>query len=371
MGDSQQARRIPPIQKAANPPPQLWDRLFGSIPLATLELFCQRMGIGLRAGIDILKILETESRQGSPRHRLVMKEIYSGLRSGETLTTAFRKSDPYFPPLLVQLVSAGETSGGLDRIFGHLSQHYKDLRLAKRQFLGQIAWPLIQLVLAIGIICVVIFFIKPIPEEPWLQKEHFDMLGLGLSGFGGIFIFLSWIAAITIVVGGLVIAIWRNFFNCHKVLIPLVLPIPMLGGVFSNSAMARMSMTLSMLLNSGVDAMRCVREAFLSTGNHFYIQGMSVALECVQRGESLAGSLAKSRVFPQEFIDGVEVGELSGNETESLEYLATEYNRRAKSSMTQLSVLTGVVIWIAILILIALIIIRFMMQYVKMLQSFM
>jgi len=300
-----------------------------------------------------------------------MTQIHTSLRAGETLTSSFRQAGNYFPPLLVQLISAGETSGGLDRIFAHLAQHYKDLRLAKRQFLGQIAWPLIQLGLAIGLICLVIFFVKPIPEEPWLQAEHYDSLGLGLSGFSGILIFLSWIALIAIIGGGLVWAIWKNFFNCHKVLIPLILPIPILGGVFSNSAMARMSMTLSMLLNSGVDAIRSVREAFLSTGNYFYIQGMKVALECVQRGESLSGSLNESHVFPREFIDGIEVGELSGNETESLEYLATEYARRAKTSMTQLTVLTSSAIWISILILLAMMVIRMMMQYVNMLNSFM
>lgn len=369
MGDSNPRKRLPALQVIGNSKPGLLDELFGRIPLAKLEMFCQRLSIGLRSGVGILKLLETEARQGSPRHREVMKQSISKIRSGEPMAKAFGDAGNYFPPLLIQMISAGETSGGLDRILAYMTQYYQDLRLARRQFLGQIAWPLIQLGLAIGVVCLVIALRGFLARGP--QEEQFDSLGLGLSGASGVAIFLGWVLMVTMAIIGLVIALWKNVFNCHRVLIPLVLPIPILGAVFSNTAMARMSMTLSMLLNSGVDAMRCVREAFLSTGNYFYVQGMKPALANVQQGQSLAHSLSEAKVFPQEFIDGIEVGELSGNETESLEYLASEYSRRAKSSMTQLSVLTSTSIWIAIAAMIVMFIIRMMMQYVNMLNSLM
>ncbi len=168
----------------------------------------------------------------------------------------------------------------------------------------------------------------------------------------------------------MVIAISKNVFNCHSFLIPLVLPIPILGPVFENTALARMSMTLSMLLNAGVDALRSVQQAFLSTGNSYYIRAMEPALEQVRRGQSLADSLRSARVFPTTWIEGIEVGELSGVETESLDRLAEEYHERAKSSMTQLSVALGVAIWISIVVMIVALILRMAMQYVQMLNSF-
>ena len=374
MADSIPKRRIPPIAASTESnesTARIGNSLFGQMPLAKLEMFCRRLGMGLRAGVDLLKLLDTEARQGSSRHREMMTQIGARIRKGESLATAFHNAGSYFPSLFVQLVTAGETSGGLDRIMMHLAKHYEDLRIARRNFLGQIAWPLIQLILAIAVICLVIVFIKPIPDEPWERKEHFDTLGLGLAGASGVAIFLGWIMAIAVLVGACVVAIWKNLFNCHQYFIPLVLPLPILGSVFSNSAMARMSMTLSMLLNSGVDAIRSVQQAFLSTGNYFYIRGMKSALESVQQGQSLACSLAKAKVFSEEFIQGIDVGELSGNETESLEYLATEYARRANSSMTQLTILTSTAIWIGIAMMIIAMIIRMMMQYVNMLNSLM
>jgi type II secretory pathway component PulF len=327
------------------------------------------MALGLRSDVSILKVLETEARQGSARHREVMSTVLQMTRQGESLAKAFEAVAPYFPRLLIQMVAAGETSGGIDRILEFMSRYYQELRLARRQFLAQITWPLIQLGLAIAVLCLMIALRGFLSRGP--AEYQYDSLGLGLSGGRGVAIFLSWILVAVLLIGGAMIAIGKNWMNCHRYLIPLVLPIPVIGSVFSNAAMARMSMTLSMLLNAGVDALRSVRESFLSTGNDYYIQGMDIALQNVQRGQSLATSLSEAKVFPEEFIHGVEVGELSGNETESLEYLAAEYGRRAKTSLTQLSVLVSTGIWIMIAAMIIFFIIRMTMQYVNMLNSLM
>ncbi len=343
--------------------------MLGRIPLDQLEFFCGRMGTGLRSGVSILKLFETEAKNGSSKHRQAMSSIRTSLQAGESLAEAFKSVDPYFPDLLIQMVAAGETAGGLDRILTHMSQYYHSLRMARRSFLGQIAWPLIQLVIAIGVICLVIALRGLVQSTP--GEFEFDPLGFGLSGVSGVLVFLGIVLVVGVVLTVVIVGIWKNFFQCQRWLVRMVLPIPVLGSVFNNLAMSRMSMTLSMLLNSGVDAVKCAREAFLSTGNDYYIQGMPKSLAAIQKGRSLALSFEAAGVFPREFIEGIEVGELSGNETESLETLASEYSRRASSSLTQLSVITGVGIWMAIGLLIIFVIIRMAMQYVNMLNSFM
>jgi type IV pilus assembly protein PilC len=343
--------------------------LFGRIPLQTLESLCQRLSLGLRSGVDILKLFEQESLRGTGKHRQAMQLIRQRLAQGESLAQAFQAASPYFPPLLVQMIAAGETSGGLDRILHHMSQHYHELRTARRDFLGQISWPVIQLVIALAVVCLVIGILGIITTND--LESNFDPLGFGLSGVSGIAFFLSIVAVVLCFFGLLGIGLWKNALDCHRWLIPFLLKIPVIGGVLSNLAMARMSMTLSMLLNAGVDAVKSVRESFLSTGNYFYIQGTSVAVEKVRSGRTFAESFAAANVLPSDFIDAIDIGETSGNETESLERLSVEYARRAKSSLAQLSVISGVAIWIFIAAFIIFIIIRMAMQYVNMLNSLM
>jgi len=345
--------------------------LFGQASLFTLESFCQRMGMGLKAGVDVLKMLDSEAKVGSERHKQVALAMKNQIRGGETLVGAMKHSGDYFPPMLLQMVSAGEISGGLDRLFAYMAAYYRDLRGSRADFFRQLVKPMLQLVLALAVVSGIIFLQGFLASPQVSQEEKFDPLGFGLSGTRGLAIFWFFMGGFLVVLGVVAVGIWKNAMNCHRWLIPLILPVPVLGSVFANTALARMSMTLSMLLNAGADAVLCVRQAFLSTGNEYYIQGEPKATECVQQGMSLAESFQASGVVPNEFVEGVSIGELSGSETESLERLATEYDRRAKVAMGQLCIAASTAIAVATSLLIIFLIIRMAMQYVAMLQSFM
>jgi type IV pilus assembly protein PilC len=344
--------------------------LFSSrVPLSQLASFCGRMGVGLKAGVDILRLLETDGKRGTTVHRRHLESIRNEVKAGESLASSFKKSGSYFPVLLIQMISAGESAGSLDRVFLHMSQHYLSLRDARRAFLAQISWPLIQLGIALGVVTLVIALrglATPVSDE-----ESFDPLGFGLAGTQGVIVFLGMVALLFAAITALVIAIWKNALQCHRWLMPWIIQLPIIGNVFRSQALSRMSMTLSMLLNAGVDARRAVRESYLSTRNDYYRQGMPKSLALVERGQSLANCFEAAGVFPREFIEGIEVGELSGSETESLESLATEYQRQANTALTQLSLAAGVAIWIGIALFIIFMIIRMVMQYVNMLNSFM
>ncbi len=89
-------------------------------------------------GVSILKLLEIESQQGPASHRRVIEQIRQQILRGETLQQAFQNAGNYFPALLTQMIGAGEQSGGLDRIFSYMADHYRDIRAARRQFIQQI-----------------------------------------------------------------------------------------------------------------------------------------------------------------------------------------------------------------------------------------
>jgi type IV pilus assembly protein PilC len=167
----------------------------------------------------------------------------------------------------------------------------------------------------------------------------------------------------------IVFGIWKNWFRCHHTLIPLVRNIPIIGTVFTTVALSRLSMTLSMLLNAGVDAKRSVQAAFRSTNNFYYIKGMRPALQGIEKGKSLGDSFRLAGVFPDEFLEAVDVGELSGSETESLEYLASDYLRRSRTAMTQLSVALSVIVWVTVICMLIFMILRMALQYVNTLNS--
>jgi type II secretory pathway component PulF len=181
------------------------------------------------------------------------------------------------------------------------------------------------------------------PTEP-----AFDLTGIGLRGTTGVLIFWSvsfvLIASVALVSFG----IWKNWFQCHKTLVPLVRNVPVIGPVFTTSALSRLSMTLSMMLGAGVDAKRSVREALLATGNHYYMSGIETAVNSIDQGNSFSESLEATKLLPPEFIQVVEIGELSGSDSESLERMAVTYREKAQSALAQFAIASGLAVWLMI-----------------------
>jgi type II secretory pathway component PulF len=333
--------------------------------LSSAANFCRRMGIGLRAGVDILKILETETKTGDSKHREVMARVAERVRSGESLSKSMEQEKAYFPKLLHQMVGASELGGRTDETFHYMADYYDQLKETRSAFIGQIAWPLIQLAMAIVIIGVVILI-----QGLLGTGDTYDASGLGLSGTSG---FITYCLFVGGTLGGLLLVafgLWKNWFNCHKIVVPIVQRIPVLGSAFITLALSRLSMTLSMLLNAGVEAKRATRQAFLSTGNFYYISGMDRSIAEIDKGSSFGDSFEASRVLPEEFVEGVRVGELSGTETESLDRLALQYRERAKSALSTIAAIASFTIWISVMLLIAFMIIRMAMQYINTLNSF-
>lgn len=335
--------------------------------LKALASFCRRLGVALKAGVDVLRILDSECRTGDPKHRLVMTKVTESVRQGTSLSRAMLEQKPYFPPLLVQMVNASELGGRLDSTLLDMASYYDDLVQTRSHFLGRITWPVIQLVMAICIIGAVILIQGLLSSG---AQPAYDASGLGLSGISGFVAYVTVIATIGCVIGVFTIGIVRNWFNSHRILMPIVQRIPTIGTALTTLGLSRFCMTLSMLLNAGVEARRSLKQAFLSTGNYYFIGGMDAALTEIEQGHSFGDAIDKSGVFPVEFLESVRVGELSGTETESLDHLALQYRERSKAALNLLAVIASTAIWLMVMTLIAFMVIRMALQYVSLLNSF-
>lgn len=333
--------------------------------LKALASFCRRMGVGLHAGVDILRLLESEQRMGDARHKVAMQQLNDSIRAGNSLAKGMLDQKKYFPPLLIQMVHASELGGRMEGMFAYMATYYEQLKASRTTFISQITWPLIQLVMAVGIIGLVILI-----QGILSPSSEYDASGIGLRGLRGFVTYCTVVSTVAFFLGVISFGIWKNWFNCHRVLMPIVQHIPTLGTALVTLGLSRLSMTLSMLLNAGIDARRSVKQAFLATGNYYFIGGMDRAVAEVERGASFGDAFAASKVLPQEFVETVQIGELSGTETESLDHLALDYQRRSQAALHTIASVTSFTIRLGILMLMAFMIIRMAMQYINMLNSF-
>jgi type II secretory pathway component PulF len=305
------------------------------------------MATGLRSGVDLLRLLESESKHGNTRHRQVIEHMIQSVRGGESLSGAMTLQGNYFPVLLTRMLIAGEHSGRVEHCFQEMANHYRNLKRARSTFIDQVSFPLISLGIGLGVITLVIFingfFESGSPNEP-----AFDLTGIGLRGGTGVLIFWFVIGLFGSALAVTAFGIWKNWFGCHHKLVPLVRNVPVIGPVFTTSALSRLSMTLSMMLGAGVDARRSVREALMATGNFYYISGIEQVEQSIRQGKTFSEALDAPKLLPSEFIQTVEVGELAGSDSESLERLAIVYREQAEAALARFAVVAGVAVWMMI-----------------------
>jgi type II secretory pathway component PulF len=319
---------------------------FQSMGISAAGSFCRRMGIGVRAGVDLLRLLETESKYGTARQREAISQVLESVKSGFQISDAMKQQGKFFPRLLILMTRVGETSGTLERTFLTLADHYEHQVSLRRQFISSITWPMIQLVLGLGVISLVIYLMGIL--TPVSGGEMTDILGLGLRGGSGVLVFWAYIACFVAILWAIYYAYQKNLGGMQN-LVPVLYMVPKLGSSLQTITLSRFTRTLALSLGAGLDPIRSVKLSLDSTDSDYYRTGGQVFETAVRdRGDTLADGLRATDLFPEPFLHLVEVAEMSGTESESIDHVADEYEERAKMAMRTLSGIATAVVWLIV-----------------------
>ncbi len=259
---------------------------FRQMNLTTAIKFCHRLGTGLKAGADLLKLLDSEANQGSQSHRQAMLELARGANDGQSLSSVMAQQK-YFPRLMAAMVRVGEETGRLEHTLLTLSEHYQHQLTTRRWFISSITWPALQLAAGIGVISLLIYLLGVLAPAGGGQMT--DVLGFGLRGGSGVLWFWSYIAIFFGFVAAIVWAFMRNVGGVQN-LIPLIYKIPLIGPAIQTITISKFCWTLSLSLGSGLDPIRAVNLALDSTDSDYYRSAAGDAEAAVRGGSTLAGA---------------------------------------------------------------------------------
>ena len=298
--------------------------LFGRrIRLGPLIQLLRRVGQSLHAGIDVRRIWETECNRCSSAHRPYFEEIKRRIASGDTLHEALLGLGSYFPSLVCELVDVGERTGRLEQVLLRLAEHYEHLQKLRRSFLLGITWPAIQLVAALGIVGLMLLIIG-------IVAPTVDILGIGFVGMRGLMIYATLVTSVAAIFFGFLFAVRQGVFGSAP--IRLAMKIPVLGNVFQTNALATLTWTLSIALESGVDARQSIKMALRSTQMPHYLALIEGVDNAILNGSEFHEALRRTQTFPDEFLNALETAELSGQLSESMIQLSNDYTQRAQAA---------------------------------------
>lgn len=304
-----------------------------------LAVFAKQFAGLIHAGLPLMRALailsdQTENKKLASALVAVQVEI----ESGKSFSAAMAAQPTVFPPLMVSLVSVGETGGFLSESLDAIARAYRSDVDLQQKIKSAMTYPIIVLVIAIVGVIAMITFVVPVFEN------MFASMGGELPLPTQVLVVLSrnmaWILPVLIV---LVIATWiwhqrvKSTDRFRGVVDPFLLKMPIFGSLVTKIAVARFARNLSMMLKAGVPLMQALELVGRASNNKAIEDALQSVRESVRLGRSFSAPLAKAAVFPTMVSQMVSVGEESGSLPDMLESIADFYETEVNAASEQLT----------------------------------
>ena len=304
-----------------------------------LAVFAQQFAGLIQAGLPLMRALALLAEQ-TPNRRLAsaLTAVQVDIESGSSFSTALAAHPNVFPPLMVSLVSVGETGGFLADSLEAISRSYQaDVKL-QQKIRSAMTYPIIVLVIAVVGVIAMITFVVPVFEN------MFASMGGELPLPTQVLVTLShnmvWILPLLIV---LAVAGWiwyqrvKHTDRFRGVVDPFRLRMPVFGSLVTKIAVARFARNLSMMLGAGVPLMQALDLVGRAANNKAIEDALRSVRESVRLGRSFSAPLARAAVFPPMVSQMVSVGEESGSLPDMLENIAAMYEAEVDAASEQLT----------------------------------
>lgn len=320
----------------------------GRVKVKDLALFCQQMLSIIKAGVSTIDALSmTQSTTQNKKLKKVLLVVIEKVEQGQSLSTALREYPDVFPPVMIQMIKAGEESGKLDEIFERLSTQFEKSYKMNNQIKSALAYP--KMIILVVILAIVVVCAKIVP----MFVDIFDSIGSELPITTKFFIFLSdlftskWYVMLGIVIVGF--AVWLLISHSEKgirFLDKMKLKIPLVRDLVIKTASANFARTLSTLLSAGMDYPSSLEIVKDTMDNVFYLEGVADIKHSVENGFNLTDALKKTELFPELLENLLNVGENTGNVEEMLENSANYFEDEVQTATAQLAAALNPVIMI-------------------------
>ncbi len=311
------------------------------VGLTDLAIMSRQMATMTAAGLSLLRTLnilseQTENKQLSQ----VLAVIRSDVETGVSLSAAFDKHEVVFPPIMINLVRAGETGGFLEDALNSVADNFESEMKLRDTIKSALAYPVIVLIMALLAVVGMLIFIVPVFEKMFLG------LGGQLPAATQVLVVLSdamvWLAPIVAILA-IAFSIWwrKNKYTLavRRVVDPLKLRLPVFGALLTKLAIARFSRNFATMIGAGVPILQSLKIVGETSGNYVIETALTKVQESVSQGRSIAAPLALEPVFPAMVTQMIAVGEDAGALEQMLEKIADFYDQEVQSTTEQLTAL--------------------------------
>lgn len=306
-----------------------------------LSVFCRQFVSITQAGVPMKEALQMLSEQTENKWlKRAISEVLLNVEKGNTLADSMRSQPDIFPPMLVNMVEAGEQSGSLEMAFSRMAVHFEKEAKLKATIKKATIYPIILVIAAIGVIAVMLLFVIPIFIDMFadldIEMPAITMFVMNSSKW----MTSHWYVVLAIIVG--VVVAYKLIYKTTQgrlTIDRIKMKMPLFGKLTVKTACSQFARTMSTLLMSGISTIDALETTSKIVNNIHYTNAMLKAREEVMKGIPLSEPLEASGIFPPMVYHMTGIGEETGNVEEMLEKMADYYDEEVE--MTTQSVLAA------------------------------
>lgn len=306
-----------------------------------LSVFCRQFVSITQAGVPMKEALQMLSEQTENKWlKRAISEVLLSVEKGNTLADSMRGQSDIFPPMLINMVEAGENSGSLEMAFSRMAVQFEKEAKLKATIRKATIYPIILIIAAIGVVAVMLLFVIPIFIDMFADLDV-EMPGITMWVMNT----SEWMTEHWYMILGLIILVIVAYKMIYKTeqgrlaIDRVKMKMPLFGKLTVKTACAQFARTMSTLLSSGISTIDALETVSKIVNNIHYTNALLKAREEVMKGIPLSEPLTASKIFPPMVCHMTGIGEETGNIEDMLEKLADYYDEEVE--MTTQSVLAA------------------------------
>lgn len=304
-----------------------------------LSVFCRQFVSISTAGVAIVDALEMLGDQ--TENKALQEAIYNvkaSVQKGDTLANSMRQQDGIFPPMMVNMVEAGESSGSLEVAFERMAIQFEKSTKIKSLVKKSMIYPIALTVIVIGVVVVMMILVIPTFSDMYADMgQELPALTRGVVALSDFIVGKWYILIAIIVVAVIAIKAFVATDTGKYAKADLGMKMPIFGKLTVKSASAQFARNLSTLTAAGISMVDALEIVAKTMSNLRFRDAVLEAKEKVTQGRPLSEPLKASAVFPNMIIHMIGIGEETGNMDDMLITAATYYEEEVEVATEQVS----------------------------------
>ena len=344
-----------------------------TVKAKVLMIFTRQLATLIDAGLPLLRGLNVLAKQERDSVlKNTINKLADSVQGGSTFSEGLAQHPHLFNDLYVNMVKAGELGGVLEVVLTRLAEFQEKAQKIKNKVVAAMVYPMIVMVLAVGIMAFLLVFIVPRFEaifHEMLGDKPLPTITIFVIGVSG-FVQNHWaILAEAIVVAIVGYNIVSRTSGGRNLLDRVKLGAPLFGDLIRKTAISRFSRTLGTLVTSGVPILQALTITRETAGNNVIARAISRVHDSVKEGESIVVPLESSGAFPPMVVSMIDVGEETGQLPEMLLKIAEVYDDEVDNSVAALTSLLEPIMIVFLALVVGTIVIALFMPLISIISG--